>query len=82
MSTTYQSGDTALHIAALNGRTALVKALVDKGADIGAIDGNGKTPLMLAVREKRKDVEQILIKGRKEARPSVHVHKTPQVPNV
>jgi ankyrin repeat protein len=41
---------TALHVAAWRARPAVVRLLIARGADVNAIDGKGRTPLMLAVR--------------------------------
>ena len=41
-------GYTALHIAALNDRSAVVKMLLTVGSQVNAIDNNGLTPLMIA----------------------------------
>jgi ankyrin repeat protein len=41
---------TALHVAAWRARHETVKFLLDRGAAIDARDGNGQTPLMLAVK--------------------------------
>jgi ankyrin repeat protein len=41
---------TALHSAAWRARHATVKLLIDRGGQVDATDGNGRTPLMLAVR--------------------------------
>ena len=55
----YEQGDgyfdiapnsTALHVAAWRARHATVKLLIDRGAPLDARDGNGRTPLVLAVR--------------------------------
>lgn len=39
-----------LHVAAWRGRHATVRLLVERGAPVEARDGNGQTPLMLAIR--------------------------------
>jgi len=41
---------TALHVAAWQSRPDLVKILIDRGADVNAKDGKGRTPLLLANR--------------------------------
>lgn len=41
---------TALHVAAWRARHPTVKFLIERGARVDALDGNGRTPLALAVR--------------------------------
>jgi len=41
---------TALHVAAWRARHATVKLLIERGTPVDLQDGNGRTPLMLAVR--------------------------------
>jgi ankyrin repeat protein len=41
------AGDTALHLAAWDGRAEIVRALVEGGADVNVRDANGKTALQL-----------------------------------
>lgn len=40
----------ALHVAAWRAQHATVRLLIERGAPIDALDGNGRTPLVLAVR--------------------------------
>lgn len=44
----YLFGQTPLHVAAQDGRADVVRALLAAGADPGALDGRGDTPLDLA----------------------------------
>ncbi|HXI52705.1 MAG TPA: ankyrin repeat domain-containing protein [Candidatus Saccharimonadales bacterium] len=41
---------TALHVAAWRARHATVKRLIERGAPVDEVDGDGRTPLALAVR--------------------------------
>jgi serine/threonine-protein phosphatase 6 regulatory ankyrin repeat subunit B len=41
-------GVTALYFAAINGKEDVVKALIDKGADVNLTDNDGQTPIMAA----------------------------------
>ncbi|HWR06469.1 ankyrin repeat domain-containing protein [Sporomusa sp.] len=54
-------GFTPLHAAAAYGRTAVVRQLADKGADINVRDKDGQTPLMKAVWNSHADVVAALL---------------------
>jgi ankyrin repeat protein len=43
-------GSLAIHVAAWRASHATVRLLIDRGSPIDVRDGNGRTPLMLAVR--------------------------------
>ena len=51
---------TALHWAAQQNETDLVSLLLERGADIGARDNLGNTPMMLAHQKGCADVEEVL----------------------
>ena len=54
-------GQTALMWAAAEGHAAVVRALLDAGADLHARLSSGFTPLLFAVREGRLDVVRVLL---------------------
>lgn len=51
---TDERGRTALHYAAYQGYTDIVKQLIEAGADINYEDHHGETPLFFAVTNKQK----------------------------
>ncbi|XP_049855291.1 ankyrin repeat domain-containing protein 50-like [Schistocerca gregaria] len=55
-------GTTPLHVAATNRRGAVVRVLVDAGADIDCKTGNGRTPLHAAASVGAADTVRILLK--------------------
>jgi len=55
------SGWTALHWACQNAQTALVKAVLDCGADVSCYDRNGQTPLHVAIEANILECASILI---------------------
>jgi len=55
------SEQTALHVAAVHGRTVWLEPLIDNGADVEARDLRYRTPLYLAVLNNNKDAAEILI---------------------
>ncbi|KAI8514582.1 Unconventional myosin-XVI [Branchiostoma belcheri] len=56
-----QYGKTALHVASENGRTGVVKLLIQHGADVGARDKNGRTALHVASVNGQTGVVELLI---------------------
>lgn len=56
-----QNGQTALHIAAMNGKVDVLTVLIARGANVNLQDDNGITPLMLAARDGRVEAVQALI---------------------
>ena len=53
-------GSTPLHNACESGRAEVVKALLEKGADVQAKTSNGCTPLLLACRDGHDDIAAML----------------------
>lgn len=56
-------GETALHVACLNGSPASVKALIEEGADIEAQDKKGRRPLHSAAFNGNPDLVEVLLGG-------------------
>ncbi|EPE30044.1 Ankyrin repeat-containing protein [Glarea lozoyensis ATCC 20868] len=54
-------GKTTLHLAAEEGHGAIVKCLLEFGAEIDAVDGSGSTALLNAVRSGCRDVVAMLL---------------------
>jgi ankyrin repeat protein len=57
------NGFTSLHFASENGRESVVRLLLDRGADVGERDGEGKTALLLAGQQGHEDVVQLLVEA-------------------
>ena len=55
------SEQTALHVAAVHGRTVWLEPLIDNGAELEARDLRYRTPLFLAVLNNNKEAAEILI---------------------
>jgi hypothetical protein len=53
--------ETALHLAAVQGNEAVVRLLVEKGADVEAMDNDGKTMLHLAAVQGNEAVVRLLV---------------------
>ncbi|KAJ1479442.1 ankyrin repeat-containing domain protein [Baffinella frigidus] len=56
-----QSGSTPLHFAAKAGRTAIVRMLLDSGADCNLKAGDGRTPLHRAAGDGHRKVCIVLL---------------------
>lgn len=53
-------GETLLHIVCANGWTDIVKRVVKRGCDVNAINGNRRTPLMVAASSLKLDIVEYL----------------------
>jgi len=58
---TNDRGSTALQFAAENGHTRIVELLLDRGADLEAIDVDGDTPLMCAAMGGQLEIFKMLL---------------------
>lgn len=56
-------GNTALHYAAHHGYLKLAKALIEKGANVNAMNRVRSSPLHVAVRYNRPDIVQLLLEN-------------------
>jgi Ankyrin repeats (3 copies) len=70
-----ETGDWALHLAAAAGRTELVRALLDKGADARAWNREFQTPRELALKSGFAPLAALL----KSAEAGTYVRPTPKV---
>jgi ankyrin repeat protein len=57
-----QYSENALHLAARNGHTAVIEALLKAGADVNALEGTHSTALMYAAYRGHLDAVELLIK--------------------
>eukprot|EP00941_MAST-03F_sp_MAST-3F-sp1_P004988 g4988.t1 len=57
---------TALHLAVLGGHTSTVKILLQAGADVTAVDDDGKTPVQLCSFQKIEDELFAVNRGKKK----------------
>jgi ankyrin repeat protein len=63
-----EDGETALMVAAENGRLQNVRALVHAGADMNLKDGEGKNALSLAIENEHRSIVRLLrAKGAQES---------------
>jgi len=56
-----KDGFTALHLAALAGRTEVAEALIAAKADLGIVDALGRSALHISCSEGRSDIVQLLL---------------------
>lgn len=54
------AGATPMHLSAHHGHQYLTRFLLSRGADTHLTDANGLTPLLLARREHKRGVEEML----------------------
>jgi len=58
-------GETVLHVATIQGYTSLIEPLIEMGADIGALDVDGWTPVHHATEAENMEILEILLKHAK-----------------
>lgn len=74
-------GRTALHVAACQGKAPVVRFLLDRGAEVDAVDRWGSTPLSDAVYYKNQDVIKLFEEyGAQPPIAPMHVQSAPEVP--
>ena len=71
------SGEGALHIVAKRGDATYLSYLLSRGADANMRDGQGNTPMMLAVEGGHPDMVEILAKKRANANLGNKAGETP-----
>uniref|UniRef100_A0A493U247 Proteasome 26S subunit, non-ATPase 10 n=1 Tax=Anas platyrhynchos platyrhynchos TaxID=8840 RepID=A0A493U247_ANAPP len=72
-----QAGWTPLHIAASAGRDEIVKALLDKGAHVNAVNQNGCTPLHYAASKNKQEIAIMLLENGADPDATDHFESTP-----
>lgn len=68
---------TPLHIAAKRGNLDIVQLLIERGAELNALNSMGQTPLFLAVQGGHKDIANLLIERGAIVRIKDKFDKTP-----
>uniref|UniRef100_A0ABD2WGU1 Ankyrin n=1 Tax=Trichogramma kaykai TaxID=54128 RepID=A0ABD2WGU1_9HYME len=67
---TNRMGQTPLHLAAISGTEAMIRALLRRGADPRVADEEGETPLYIVCRNRSSDLATALLdESREEYRP-------------
>lgn len=69
MTRTKDQTDSALRDAIGRRDAARVQALLDDGADLTAIDDEGKTPLMVAAQTQAPEIVELLLKAGADPKP-------------
>ena len=69
MTRTKDQTDSALRDAVGRRDAAGVQALLDDGADLAAIDDEGKTPLMVAAQAQAPEIVELLLKAGADPKP-------------
>lgn len=63
-----RNADTPLHLAAMHGQTSMCEFLVQQQADVKAVNGNHKTPLLLVTEREVRGTVELLLKIEKMSR--------------
>ena len=65
-----ETGITPLYMAASEGQTAVANFLIEKGANVNAVDREGQTPLMKAAMKGDRGMVELLLKNGADVRMS------------
>lgn len=76
-----QAGQTALMLAVSHGRTAMVRLLLDDGADVNCQDEDGSTALMCASEHGHTDIVKLLL-ANPECNPMLTDNVSSSAPSV
>jgi ankyrin repeat protein/tetratricopeptide (TPR) repeat protein len=69
--------DTALHAAVNGGNKAMVKLLIDRGAQVDARDGSNETPLHVAAGKGFKAIAELLLDAKADVNAKAYDGTTP-----
>ena len=73
MTTSGRGRNTPLHLAAIKGFTNVGRKLLKKEALVMARNGEGKTPLELAVENKHNEYARLMVKSMEPERYALHL---------